>query len=147
MDTKIKKEKRERRRKKIRAKIFGTSERPRLSIFKSNRYITLQIVNDEKGAPLAYTSTKGFKEKNKSPYSLRGFCLCISKCRTCILKMAFSCYQRGSNFVQSPEHIQNTPNVGVFCICLGCGSNRRPKSRSDEVSTRRGEAIPTSGAK
>ncbi|MEK9185890.1 MAG: 50S ribosomal protein L18, partial [Patescibacteria group bacterium] len=40
MDTKIKKEKRERRRKKIRAKIFGTSERPRLSIFKSNRYIT-----------------------------------------------------------------------------------------------------------
>ena len=66
MDTKIKKEKRERRRKKIRAKIFGTSERPRLSIFKSNRYITLQIVNDEKGATLAYTSTKGLKEKNKA---------------------------------------------------------------------------------
>lgn len=63
MDTKIKKEKKERRRKKIRAKVFGTKERPRLSIFKSNRYITLQIVNDEKGNTLAHASTKDLKVK------------------------------------------------------------------------------------
>ncbi len=63
METKIKKEKRERRRKKIRARVFGTSSRPRLSIFKSNRYISLQIVNDEKGNTLAYSSTKDMKKK------------------------------------------------------------------------------------
>ena len=66
MKTKLKTEQRERRKKRIRAKVFGTEARPRLSIFKSNRYITLQIVNDEKGATLAYTSTKGLKEKNKA---------------------------------------------------------------------------------
>jgi large subunit ribosomal protein L18 len=63
MKTKVKKIKRERRKKKIRAKVFGTSSRPRLSIFKSNRYITLQIINDEKGSTLAHSSTKLIKAK------------------------------------------------------------------------------------
>lgn len=64
MDAKVKKEKRTRRRKKIRAKVFGTAIRPRLYIFKSNRYISLAIVNDEKGNTLAHSSTKSIKAKN-----------------------------------------------------------------------------------
>lgn len=44
---------RDRKRKKIRAKISGTSERPRLSVFKSNTAIYAQIVNDAKGITLA----------------------------------------------------------------------------------------------
>lgn len=53
MDTKIKKEQRDRRRKRIRAKIFGTNEKPRLSVFRSNKYITAQLIDDIKGNTLA----------------------------------------------------------------------------------------------
>lgn len=64
MDTKIKKIQRERRKKRIRAKIFGTSQKPRISIFKSNKYISAQLVDDVKGATLASATTKGMKGKD-----------------------------------------------------------------------------------
>ena len=64
MNTKIKKIQRERRRKRIRAKIFGTAETPRLSVFKSNRYLTAQIIDDEGGKTLAAVSTKTIKGAN-----------------------------------------------------------------------------------
>lgn len=43
---------RDRKRKKIRTKISGTSERPRLSIFKSNTRIYAQLVDDNKAVTL-----------------------------------------------------------------------------------------------
>ena len=48
---------RDRKRKKIRAKISGTEERPRLSVFKSNTTIYAQVIDDVKGVTLA--SAKG----------------------------------------------------------------------------------------
>jgi large subunit ribosomal protein L18 len=45
--------KRTRRHKKIRATVFGTAERPRLSVFKSNTAISAQIIDDDKGITLA----------------------------------------------------------------------------------------------
>ena len=54
-------QKRERRHKRIRAKVAGTAKRPRLSIYKSNRYIHAQLINDEKGVTLAAATTKGQK--------------------------------------------------------------------------------------
>ena len=55
-------------RKRIRAKVRGTLERPRVFIFKSNRYIYAQAINDENGTVLATACTleKAFKEKNKN---------------------------------------------------------------------------------
>jgi len=44
-----KQEKRKRRHKKVRAKIFGTSKVPRLCIFKSSKHIYTQLIDDEKG--------------------------------------------------------------------------------------------------
>ena len=52
-----KQEKRHRRHKKIRAKIFGTAEVPRLSVFKSNQYIYAQLIDDDKGKTIV--SAKG----------------------------------------------------------------------------------------
>jgi large subunit ribosomal protein L18 len=52
-----KQEKRHRRHKKVRAKIFGTEKVPRLSVFKSNQYIYAQLINDEKGRTIV--SAKG----------------------------------------------------------------------------------------
>ncbi|MGW8272448.1 MAG: 50S ribosomal protein L18, partial [Thermodesulfovibrionales bacterium] len=39
-------EARERRHRRIRKKVQGTSERPRLAVFKSNNHIYAQIIND-----------------------------------------------------------------------------------------------------
>lgn len=47
---------RDRRRKKIRSQISGTSERPRLSVFKSNTKIYAQLIDDESGKTLAAAS-------------------------------------------------------------------------------------------
>lgn len=63
MNTKVKKEKRERRHKRIRAKVSGTLLKPRLAVFKSNRYISLQLINDEAGNTLVAISTKDMKGK------------------------------------------------------------------------------------
>lgn len=64
MDTKIKKIQRNRRKKRIRAKIFGVSERPRLSVFRSNKYITAQLIDDSKGITLASATSKNIKGKS-----------------------------------------------------------------------------------
>lgn len=64
MDTKIKKIQRDRKRKRIRAKIFGTAEKPRLSVFRSNKYISAQLIDDERGITLASATSKGGKGKN-----------------------------------------------------------------------------------
>ena len=50
---------RDRKRKKIRAKISGTSKRPRLSVFKSNTAIYAQLIDDDSGKTLG--SAKGAK--------------------------------------------------------------------------------------
>jgi large subunit ribosomal protein L18 len=52
---------RDRKRKKIRTKISGTSERPRLSVFKSNTAIYAQLIDDTLGVTLA--SAKGTDPK------------------------------------------------------------------------------------
>ncbi len=59
----IKKLKVARRHKKIRAKVFGTEEKPRLSIFKSNKYVYGQIIDDNKGTTLVSLSSVKAKGK------------------------------------------------------------------------------------
>lgn len=63
-----KKEKRIRRHKRVRKKVFGTTERPRLCVFKSNKYIYAQIIDDEKGETLCAASSleKELREKMSS---------------------------------------------------------------------------------
>ncbi len=41
------------RRRRVRAKIYGTAQRPRISVFRSNRGIFAQLVDDEAGRTLA----------------------------------------------------------------------------------------------
>lgn len=49
-------EKRYRIKKRIRSKIFGTSSVPRLAVFKSNKKIYAQIIDDTLGKTLVYSS-------------------------------------------------------------------------------------------
>ena len=48
---------RERRKLRIRRKISGSSERPRLTVFRSSKHIYAQVVNDDTGTTLASAST------------------------------------------------------------------------------------------
>jgi large subunit ribosomal protein L18 len=45
-----------RRRRRVRAKIIGTAARPRISVFRSNRGISAQLIDDERGNTLASVS-------------------------------------------------------------------------------------------
>jgi large subunit ribosomal protein L18 len=52
-----KNEQRARRQKRVRAKMSGTPERPRLSVFRSSQHIYAQVIDDESGKTLAAAST------------------------------------------------------------------------------------------
>lgn len=54
---------RERIKKGVRKKISGTSERPRLSVFRSNKGIYAQVIDDIKGATLVAASTRELGDK------------------------------------------------------------------------------------
>ncbi|MEK7133624.1 MAG: 50S ribosomal protein L18 [Patescibacteria group bacterium] len=56
---------RERRHRRVRAKVAGNESRPRLSIYKSNTRITAQIIDDSKGTTIAAVSSA--TEKGKTP--------------------------------------------------------------------------------
>lgn len=54
---------------RVRAKITGTKNRPRLSVFRSNRYIFAQLIDDEKGHTILGVSEK---EIDKNPQAFAG---------------------------------------------------------------------------
>ena len=56
MSTVTKEQRRLKRRRRVRAKIVGTAARPRISVFRSNRGIHAQLVDDLAGATLAAVS-------------------------------------------------------------------------------------------
>jgi large subunit ribosomal protein L18 len=58
MKIKSKNDARVRRKYGVRKKVFGTSERPRLSVFRSNKHIYAQIIDDMGGVTLAAMSTQ-----------------------------------------------------------------------------------------
>ena len=55
-----------RRKLRIRAKISGTETRPRLAVFKSNQYVSAQLIDDSKGVTLASAHSKTMKGKTLS---------------------------------------------------------------------------------
>ncbi|MDD5760544.1 MAG: 50S ribosomal protein L18 [Candidatus Pacebacteria bacterium] len=57
------KKQRERRHKRIRAKILGTEEKPRLCVFRSNKHIYAQIIDDEKGVTIISASDFDIKDQ------------------------------------------------------------------------------------
>lgn len=51
---------------RIRGKISGTPQRPRMTVFRSNKQIYVQLVDDMAGKTLASASSKGIEEGTKS---------------------------------------------------------------------------------
>lgn len=61
-----KKQKRIRRHKRIRSRVIGTGKVPRLSVFRSNKHIYAQLIDDNKGVTLAAVSGTDTKGGNKT---------------------------------------------------------------------------------
>ena len=59
------KEERQRRHERVRTKVSGTAERPRLCVYRSNSNIYAQIIDDEKGVTLVQASTLDKEVKTK----------------------------------------------------------------------------------
>lgn len=62
------KEARQKRHLKIRNRVAGTAERPRLNIYRSLQHIYAQVINDENGATLVSASTKDKELQEKAAY-------------------------------------------------------------------------------
>lgn len=60
-NTTIKRTKHQRRAHRVRARIHGTAERPRLSVTITNRHIVAQVIDDDTGRTLAYSTTVNAK--------------------------------------------------------------------------------------
>ncbi|MBI3980555.1 50S ribosomal protein L18 [Candidatus Microgenomates bacterium] len=58
-----------RRIKRVRSKTFGFSAKPRLSVFRSNKQIYAQLIDDQKGITLVSAASKSVKGKNKTETS------------------------------------------------------------------------------
>jgi large subunit ribosomal protein L18 len=62
-------QKRKRRHNRVRAKVAGTIERPRLSVFKSNKDVYVQLIDDTKGLTLVAANSLKITDKTLSEKS------------------------------------------------------------------------------
>ena len=62
MSTLTTRQARQRRHRRVRGKVSGTAERPRLAVFRSNRGIFAQLIDDSAGRTLASASWLGLKQ-------------------------------------------------------------------------------------
>lgn len=72
MDIKEKIEKRKRRHRRVRAKVKGTAQRPRLCVFRSNKHIYVQAIDDDRGFIIASakdTELKKIPAETKKQFS------------------------------------------------------------------------------
>lgn len=56
----------QRRAKKVRAKLFGSMKRPRLSVFRSNKAVSAQLIDDENQKTIMTFTQKGIDAKEKT---------------------------------------------------------------------------------
>ena len=60
------------RKRRIRGSLEGTTERPRLAVFRSNRHISVQVIDDTKGETLVSATTLEAELKDKVGGSVEG---------------------------------------------------------------------------
>lgn len=69
---KAKRNKHELRHQRVRAQVSGTTERPRLAVFRSAQHIYAQVINDQTGTTLASASSQELKKSKVKRTELSG---------------------------------------------------------------------------
>jgi large subunit ribosomal protein L18 len=91
------KSQKQKRQVRVRAKIFGTKDKPRLSVFKSNKFISAQVINDELGQTIVSISEKELVAKDKSNKTERAKQLGIALAKKALdKKIKAVAFDRGS---------------------------------------------------
>ena len=72
MRIKTKEDRRDRIKFRIRKRMTGTTQKPRLSVFRSEQHIYVQVIDDMKGQTIASASTVDPKVKGKMPKGVAG---------------------------------------------------------------------------
>jgi len=62
------------RHSRVRAKVSGTDSKPRMCVFRSNKHITVQLVDDQKRVTLAVCNDMGDIKKDAVAEGLKGKC-------------------------------------------------------------------------
>ncbi len=60
---KAKLKKKQIRLRRVRARVFGTDQRPRAAVFRSHKHFSIQLINDEQGTTLAQVNDRELKTK------------------------------------------------------------------------------------
>lgn len=81
---------RDRRKKRIRKKIFGTGDRPRVSVFRSERHVYVQVIDDNQGQTLV--SISSFEKGKQSKAN-------VAACSTLGKELAGRCKAKNINAV------------------------------------------------
>jgi large subunit ribosomal protein L18 len=91
----VKKQKQVRRKKRVRAKIFGTAGRPRLAVFRSLKHISCQLIDDDQQKTLVSASDKGLKGSKKEKAKAVGVLIAKKALEKKISAITFdrSCYK------------------------------------------------------
>ena len=88
-----------RRKYHVRKKVFGTPDRPRLSVFRSNRHIYAQIIDDVAGVTLVSASTraKGLRDRTSNGGNIKAAQLVGESIAKEALKVGIKCvcFDRG----------------------------------------------------
>ena len=92
---KVHKTPKNRRKTRVSSKINGTSLRPRISIFRSNRFIYAQVINDVEGNTIVSANSKDLKLKSSKVEQAKNIGLEIGK-KLKELKIEACVYDRGS---------------------------------------------------
>jgi len=66
MDAKSKRDARTHRHTRVRKKVVGSAERPRLAVYRSNRHIYVQLIDDGRAATLAQASDREVRAGGKT---------------------------------------------------------------------------------
>ena len=85
----IKRLQRERRKQRTRAKIKGTTLKPRLAVFRSNKHLYLQMIDDTQGKILASVSDSQVKLRGKEGSKHMGALLAQKAIKLGIIKAVF----------------------------------------------------------
>ncbi len=80
---------RDRIKNRIRSKVSGTAERPRLTVFKSNKYIYAQLIDDTTGTTLAEANSANMKAKKMDAATEVGKALATAAKAKKITKVVF----------------------------------------------------------
>ena len=89
MKTSPKTIKRQVRQNRIRSKVSGTAEKPRLAVFKSNKYIYAELINDDLGVTIAEASSLKIEGKKANQAQLVGEAIAKKAIEKKISKVVF----------------------------------------------------------